>query len=78
MYLFLCKAISDHAIKKIIADNNVCSIKEVQKHCPVGAGCGMCIEKLRDLLRDKIEKVNPGSVREAKRGDAGDTKTSVF
>lgn len=50
MYLCLCKAISDQVVKKIIAEKKASTVQEVQQHCPIGGGCGMCIDKLKELL----------------------------
>ncbi len=53
MYICLCKAISDQVLNKIIVENKAQTVKDVRKHCPVGGGCGMCLDQLKALLQEK-------------------------
>jgi bacterioferritin-associated ferredoxin len=49
MYVCICRAVTEAAVRGCIADG-ARTIKEVVKRCEAGTGCGTCGGKILDLL----------------------------
>lgn len=50
MYLCLCYAVSDKVVEEIIASKGPVSIRELQKLCNAGKGCGSCLCDLKKFV----------------------------
>lgn len=49
MYVCICRAVTEAAVRGCIADG-ARTIKDVVKRCEAGTGCGTCVSKILDLL----------------------------
>ena len=47
-----CFGVTDTRIKRVITDNNLKSIDEVTHYCKAGGACGMCREKIKNIICD--------------------------
>lgn len=52
MYVCLCNAISDKAIRNAVRQNKVHSIGELRKIIPVGTECGKCIRHAKAVIAE--------------------------
>ena len=57
MYVCLCNAVTDKAIRKVIKQYQPQSIKELRQHCPIGTDCGKCIRQAREILVEEQESI---------------------
>ncbi|MCG8710887.1 bacterioferritin-associated ferredoxin [Brenneria sp. 4F2] len=53
MYVCLCHAVSDKAIRKAVRQYQPQSMQQLRKLIPIGATCGKCIRQARDILADE-------------------------
>ncbi|HAS8352994.1 TPA: bacterioferritin-associated ferredoxin [Vibrio vulnificus] len=53
MYVCLCNAISDKAIRNAVRQNKVHSIGELRKIIPVGTECGKCIRHAKAVIAEE-------------------------
>lgn len=53
MYVCLCNAISDKAIRKAVRQYQPQSMQQLRKLIPIGTDCGKCIRQTRDILADE-------------------------
>lgn len=49
MYVCICRAVTEAAVRGCIADG-ARTVKDVVKRCEAGAGCGTCVGKILALL----------------------------
>ncbi|MCC8380995.1 bacterioferritin-associated ferredoxin [Xenorhabdus sp. PB30.3] len=54
MYICLCNAISDKAIRNAVRQQNVRSIRELKNFVPVGSDCGKCVRQAREIINEEI------------------------
>ena len=55
MYVCLCKAVSDKAIKQHIA-NGACTMRELKAELGVGSQCGKCVCQASAILHNELVK----------------------
>lgn len=47
-----CFGVTDEKIKKVILENNLISVEQVTNYTKAGGGCGACIPKLEEILKE--------------------------
>lgn len=52
MYICVCNGITEHDIQRACAEEGVQSLRELERHLGVGAGCGLCRSVAQELLSD--------------------------
>jgi bacterioferritin-associated ferredoxin len=57
MYVCLCNAVTDKAIRKAIQQHQPETMKELRQHCPIGTDCGKCIRQAREILLQEQENI---------------------
>lgn len=57
MYVCLCNAVTDKAIRKVIQQHQPQTMKELRQHCPIGTDCGKCIRQAREILVEEQESM---------------------
>lgn len=50
MYVCLCNAVSDKAIRKAVRQYQPQSMQQLRKLIPIGTDCGKCIRQARDIF----------------------------
>lgn len=55
MYVCLCKAVSDKAIKQQIA-KGACTMRELKTSLGVGSQCGKCVCQASTILHNELVK----------------------
>lgn len=55
MYICICKAVSDKAIKQAIA-NGADSVRELKAQLGVGSQCGKCVCQATQILHNELVK----------------------
>ena len=55
MYICLCKAVSDKAIKQEIA-SGACSMRDLKANLGVGSQCGKCVNQASAILHNELVK----------------------
>jgi bacterioferritin-associated ferredoxin len=55
MFVCLCKAVSDKAIKQHIA-NGACTMRELKSGLGVGSQCGKCVCQVSVILHNELVK----------------------
>ena len=53
MYVCICRAVSDKAIKREIADG-ACSVRALKDRLGLGSGCGRCVPHARELISEAM------------------------
>ncbi|RVU41265.1 (2Fe-2S)-binding protein [Rheinheimera riviphila] len=53
MYICVCKAVTDKAIRNLVADG-ACSMRELKQCLGVGSQCGKCTPAAQDLLNRSL------------------------
>ncbi|QTF10638.1 bacterioferritin-associated ferredoxin [Brenneria izadpanahii] len=53
MYVCLCNAVSDKAIRKAVRQHQPRSMQQLRKLVPIGTDCGKCIRQARDIFEDE-------------------------
>ncbi|MEC5321274.1 bacterioferritin-associated ferredoxin [Brenneria populi subsp. brevivirga] len=54
MYVCLCNAVSDKAIRKAVRQYQPQSMQQLRKLVPIGTDCGKCIRQARNILEDEL------------------------
>jgi NifU-like protein len=62
-----CFGVTDKKIEKVIRENNLTTVEQVTNYTKAGGGCGACIPKIEEILREvrgrkeeeKVEKKAP-------------------
>ncbi len=52
-----CFGVTDEQIRREIVDNNLTTIEQVTHYTKAGGGCGMCHEKIEELLAEGKEEI---------------------
>lgn len=55
MYICVCKAVTDKAIRHLVADG-ACSMRELKQCLGVGSQCGKCTPAAQDLLNRSLNE----------------------
>ena len=50
MYVCVCKAVSDRAIRRAVREDGVTSLRELARGHGLGTCCGKCVPQARELL----------------------------
>ncbi len=58
MYVCICRAVSDKAIKREIADG-ACSVRALKDRLGLGSGCGRCVPHARELISEAMSAHQP-------------------
>jgi len=53
MYICVCKAVTDKAIRQIVAEG-ACSMRELKQCLGVGSQCGKCTTAAQDVLNRSL------------------------
>jgi bacterioferritin-associated ferredoxin len=56
MYICICNAVTDTALKKCIEDNSCTTVSQVKKICHAGNQCGTCIPWIKKMLKEKNQQ----------------------
>jgi bacterioferritin-associated ferredoxin len=56
MYVCLCRAVTDKAIKQAV-ENGCDTFREVRDELDVGTCCGMCVPETRHLIDETLAKL---------------------
>ncbi|PHM74773.1 bacterioferritin-associated ferredoxin [Xenorhabdus kozodoii] len=59
MYVCLCNAVSDKAIRNAVHQQHIRSIRELRSFVPVGSDCGKCIRQAREIMNEEIALLPP-------------------
>ncbi|CAM3903295.1 bacterioferritin-associated ferredoxin [Xenorhabdus thuongxuanensis] len=59
MYVCLCNAVSDKAIRNAVHQQHIRSIRELRSFVPVGNDCGKCIRQAREIMNEEIALLPP-------------------
>jgi bacterioferritin-associated ferredoxin len=59
MYVCLCNAVSEAAIRTAVRNYQPVSIQELKRIVPVGTHCGKCICKARRIMDDELQLMVP-------------------
>ncbi|MFE8145924.1 bacterioferritin-associated ferredoxin [Brenneria goodwinii] len=57
MYVCLCNAVSDKAIRKVVRQYQPQSMQQLRKLVPIGTDCGKCIRHARDIFEEEREQL---------------------
>lgn len=64
MYVCLCKAVTDKAIKQKVAEG-VCSMRELKMCTGVGSQCGKCVCQAQQILHNELVRISlPSDTKE--------------
>jgi NifU-like protein len=50
--LCTCFNVSENEVRRVITENQLTSVEEVSNFTKAGAGCGMCREKIEEILKE--------------------------
>lgn len=53
MYVCLCNAVSDKAIRKTVRQYQPLSMQQLCKLIPIGKNCGKCVRQARDIFEEE-------------------------
>ncbi len=53
MYICICHAITDKAIREEVYQGAKC-LKSLQKTLPVGTGCGTCVCSAKEVIKEAL------------------------
>lgn len=56
MYVCVCKAVSDRAIRRAVHQDGVTSLRELARAHGVGTCCGKCVPQARELLGETLRE----------------------
>ncbi|WP_020651118.1 (2Fe-2S)-binding protein [Solimonas variicoloris] len=56
MYICVCKAVSDRAIRRAVRQDGVTSLRELAQMHGVGTCCGKCVPQARELLGEALRE----------------------
>ncbi len=54
MYVCVCKAVTDRAIRRAVREDGVTTLRELSRMHGVGTGCGKCVPEARRLLAEAL------------------------
>ncbi|MCF4965714.1 Fe-S cluster assembly protein NifU [Nostoc sp. CMAA1605] len=66
-----CFGVSENKVRRVVIENNLTSAEQVTNYIKAGGGCGSCLAKIDDIIKDVKEKnavtnLNTNSVTPAK------------
>ena len=53
MYVCVCKAVSDHRIKRMVQEGAT-TLREISRETALGTCCGKCVPAARDVLSEAL------------------------
>lgn len=62
-----CFGVTDTKIKRVVAENNLTSVEDVTHYCKAGGACGLCKEKIEDILCEINGMKIKGDLEQASR-----------
>ncbi|MGH1394806.1 MAG: Fe-S cluster assembly protein NifU [Trichormus sp.] len=51
-----CFGISENKVRRVVTENNLTSAEQVTNYIKAGGGCGSCLAKIDDIIKDVKEK----------------------
>ncbi|WP_414579371.1 Fe-S cluster assembly protein NifU [Anabaena sp. CCY 9402-a] len=51
-----CFSISENKVRRVVTENNLTSAEDVTNYIKAGGGCGSCLAKIDDIIKDVKEK----------------------
>ncbi|HIK06755.1 MAG TPA: Fe-S cluster assembly protein NifU [Trichormus sp. M33_DOE_039] len=51
-----CFGISENKVRRVVVENNLTSAEQVTNYIKAGGGCGSCLAKIDDIIKDVEEK----------------------
>jgi NifU-like protein len=51
-----CFGISENKVRRVVVENNLTSAEDVTNYIKAGGGCGSCLAKIDDIIKDVKEK----------------------
>ncbi|MHA7848901.1 bacterioferritin-associated ferredoxin [Serratia sp. D1N4] len=57
MYVCLCNAVTDKAIRKAVRQHNPHTMKQLRDLVPFGSDCGKCIRQARQIMAEECATV---------------------
>ncbi len=64
-----CFGVTDKLVRKVIRENNLKTVDEITNYTKAGGGCGSCIHRLEEILKEEtaVAKEEPVAVESDKR-----------
>lgn len=59
MYVCLCNAVTDKAIRKAVHQHNPHTMKQLRDLVPIGTDCGKCIRQARQIMVEERAAIIP-------------------
>ncbi|WP_406705295.1 bacterioferritin-associated ferredoxin [Sodalis sp.] len=59
MYVCLCNAVSDKAIRATVRLHQPQTFQQLKRLVPVGAQCGKCVCVARRIMEDELQHIAP-------------------
>ncbi|QPQ24508.1 MULTISPECIES: bacterioferritin-associated ferredoxin [Lonsdalea] len=57
MYVCLCNAITDKAIRRVVHQHQPQSLQHLKQLIPIGTECGKCLRHTRAILQEEKERL---------------------
>lgn len=59
MYVCLCNAVTDKAIRNAVRQHNPHTMKQLRELVPIGIDCGKCIRQARQIMVEECGTIIP-------------------
>ncbi|MBH2732030.1 bacterioferritin-associated ferredoxin [Serratia marcescens] len=59
MYVCLCNAVTDKAIRNAVRQHNPHTVKQLRELVPIGTDCGKCIRQARQIMVEERGTIIP-------------------
>ncbi|CUZ96532.1 bacterioferritin-associated ferredoxin [Serratia marcescens] len=59
MYVCLCNAVTDKAIRNAVRQHNPHTMKQLRELVPIGIDCGKCIRQARQIMVEERGTIIP-------------------
>jgi bacterioferritin-associated ferredoxin len=59
MYVCLCNAVTDKAIRKAVRQHDPHTMKQLRDLVPIGTECGKCIRQARQIMLEERASILP-------------------
>lgn len=57
MYVCICAGVTDNQIKKAVASNEICSLRDLCKQYGVAKQCGNCCHHAKDVIQEALSEI---------------------
>lgn len=58
MYVCVCKAVSDHQIRRAVREDGVVSLRDLTRDFELGTCCGKCVPLAREVLSEALSRAH--------------------